>query len=119
MSTITGYEVRAGVVRMRTMYATREAAAKHVKDSMPSDTIEGFKLSWGEIVPTVSRMVRGKWRHQTAGKSGRHWDDYAPPYTTRAEAQAARLQDLRETLKRRQRDARNARAELAKARAEK
>lgn len=113
-TTVTGYQVVAGVVRERTLYATRKDAAKHVKDAKPSAAVEGFCVRWGSVVPVVSRVVRGKWRHQQVGKEGYHWDSYNPPYVTRAEACAVVLADLRDSLKRKQKEVRTLEKQIVK-----
>jgi hypothetical protein len=115
-TTLKGYQICAGIVRERFMYATREEAAKHIGEAKAEKAeTRGFAVRYGSVVATVSRIVRGKWRHQEAGGKGYHWDDNRPPYATRKEAHVVVVRGLREALKRKKLDVRRVERELAKA----
>lgn len=102
--TVTGYEVRGGTVKLRTLYATKAEAAAHVAASK-LDTC-GFGVRNGSIVATISRFKRGKWHHQEVGGSGLSWSSWVPPYPSRDAAVRAILKSWQSDLKHRKQQAR-------------
>ena len=111
-STVSGYEVRAGKVQPRTLYATRKDAALHLESFKG---VRGFAVRWGGVIETLTTRKHGRNFHQQIGGNGYSWKDYAPPYVTRRSAEAAWIKDLRRRVSRGKRELREAERALAKA----
>lgn len=111
-STVTGYEVRAGKVIARTLYASRKEAARHVESFKG---LRGFSVHYGRVVETLTTRKRGKNHHQEIGGEGRSWEDWIAPLATRREAERLLLNSLRDKVRNRRADLRDAERALAKA----
>lgn len=100
---VSGYEVRAGKIVQRTLYATRKQAAAHVASFKG---LRGFAVYGNRIVETLTTRKRGKNFHQEIGGQGQSWENWMQPLATREEAKAQLLRGLRSKLKSRQADVR-------------